>query len=142
MTHPLTVGPEPILFNADFSGNEQNGYLVSTQQAAAIPFPIRRVFWSFGGPENHSKGNHAHRRDQKVLVALQGRIVVTTETERESQFVLNSPFQALYVPALCWTSLLYTSGSILLALSSTDYDEADYIRDYQEFKQFRGQLKA
>jgi hypothetical protein len=142
MAYPLVMGPEPVLFKADFTGNDQEGYIVSTQQAAAIPFPIRRVFWSFQVPVNYLKGNHAHKCDQKVLVALQGRIVVTTETKSKEQFILDSPFQALYVPALCWTNLTYTSGSILLALSSTDYNEDDYIRDYHLFKQLRGQLQA
>lgn len=142
MIYPLIVGPEPVLFNADFSGNEQEGYIVSTQQAANLPFPIRRVFWSFQVPENHLKGNHAHQLDQKVLVALQGQIFVTTETESKNQFVLNTPFQALYIPALCWIGLTYASGSILLALSSTDFDEADYIRDYRQFKHLREQLKT
>ena len=139
---PLTSGPEPVLFNADFSGNVHEGYIVSTQQAAALPFQIRRVFWSFGVPENYSKGNHAHRYDQKILVALQGQISIRTETTSKNQFVLDSPFTALYVPALCWTNLTYAPASLLLALSSTDFDEADYIRDYQQFKQLRGQLNA
>ncbi|QMU27933.1 sugar 3,4-ketoisomerase [Adhaeribacter radiodurans] len=140
MVHPFTMGQEPVLFDVDFSGTEQEGYIVSTQQATAIPFPIQRVFWSFGVPENYVRGNHAHRQDQKVLIALKGRIVINTETDQEKQFILNSPFQALYVPALCWTKLTYAPNSVLLALSSSDFNEADYIRDYPEFKLLRGPL--
>ena len=137
---PIIFGPEPVLFNADFTANGPAGILVSTQQAAAIPFPIRRVFWSFGVPENVSKGNHAHRHDQKVLVALQGRITVETETTQTNRFVLDNPYQALYVPAWCWLQLQFAAGSTLLALASTDFAEEDYIRDYEQFKQLRRSL--
>ncbi len=141
MMEPLFWGPEPVLFAADFTGNQNRGFIVSTQQAANLPFTIRRVFWSFGVPEKLIKGDHAHRVDQKILVALQGQVLVETETKQKKEYVLNSPFQALYVPALCWIKLQYSPASMLLALSSTDYSEQDYIRSYEEFKQLR-QLSA
>ncbi|QNF34898.1 FdtA/QdtA family cupin domain-containing protein [Adhaeribacter swui] len=137
MLEPLIGGPEPALFAADFTGDAHRGYIVSTQRAANLPFAIRRVFWSFGIPEDQLKGDHAHRLDRKILVALQGQITIETETDQIKQFRLNSPFQALYVPALCWIKLRYSPGSILLALSSTDFVEQDYIYNYDEFKQLR-----
>ncbi|RDC63535.1 sugar 3,4-ketoisomerase [Adhaeribacter pallidiroseus] len=137
MLEPRIWEPEPVLFAADFAGDKNRGYLVSTQQAANLPFTIRRVFWSFGMREDLNKGEHAHRLDQKILVALQGQVVIQTETTQIRQFNLDSPFQALYVPALCWIKLRYSPASILLAFSSTDYAEADYIRNYAEFKQLR-----
>lgn len=137
---PLVFGLKPVLFAVDFTAQGPAGTLVSTQRAAALPFPIRRVFWSFGVPENVLKANHAHRHDRKILVALQGRISVVTETTQTEQFILDNPGQALYVPALCWLQLHYAAGSILLALSATDYDEQDYIRDYEQFKHLRQSL--
>ncbi|PSR53375.1 WxcM-like domain-containing protein [Adhaeribacter arboris] len=137
MLEQLIYGPEPILFAADFTGNNQRGFIVSTQQAAKLPFTIQRVFWSFGVPDNLLKGNHAHRLDRKILIAVQGSITIETETNQIKNYILDSPFQALYVPALCWIKLQYTAGSILLALSSTDYAEQDYIYNYFEFKQLR-----
>ncbi|MDQ4139512.1 MAG: FdtA/QdtA family cupin domain-containing protein [Bacteroidota bacterium] len=132
-----TWGTEPALIKIDFTGNYQRGFIVSTQQAANLPFTIRRVFWSFGVPEFIFRGNHAHRLDQKLLVAVQGSITIDTETSQTNKFVLDSPFQALYVPALCWIKLRYSPNSILLALSSTDFSEQDYILNYEEFKQLR-----
>ena len=137
MLESLIWGPEPVLFAADFTGDQNRGYIVSTQQAANLPFTIRRVFWSFNAPENLKKGDHAHRTDQKILVALQGQIIIETETGHKERFILDSPFQALYVPALCWIKLQYSPASMLLALSSTDYSETDYIRNYSEFKLLR-----
>lgn len=144
--HPLTgpaslvFGLKPVLFAVDYTAQGPAGTLVSTQRAAALPFPIQRVFWSFGVPENVLKANHAHRHDRKILIALQGQISVVTETAQTEQFTLEHPGQALYVPALCWLQLHYAAGSILLALSATDYDEQDYIRDYKQFKQLRQAL--
>lgn len=141
MLEPLICGPEPVLFAADFTGDQNRGFIVSTQQAANLPFTIRRVFWSFGVPDHLEKGEHAHRVDQKILVALHGQINIETETEQTRTFILDSPFQALYVPALCWIKLQYSPASMLLALSSTDYSEEDYIRNYEAFTQLR-QLNA
>lgn len=142
MKEQLIFGPEPVLFSPDFSGSEQFGFLVSTQLAANIPFLIKRVFWSFGVPEDLVKGNHAHRQDLKVLIAVKGTIEIQTETSQNKTYILNSPFQALYVPAYCWIKLRYATGSILVALSSTEFDEQDYIRDYHEFKLLRQQLQS
>lgn len=140
MNEKLILGPEPVLFSSEFTGNAREGFIVSTQMAANLPFVIRRVFWSFGVPEDIIKGNHAHRKDIKVLVAVQGSIKITTETDLEKTYYLDSPFQALYVPAMCWIKLHYAPGSILLALSSTDFNPQDYIHNYQEFKLLRQQV--
>ncbi len=135
-------GTEPAIIVNEFTGNQQRGFIVSTQQAANLPFAIRRVFWSFDVPEFIIRGNHAHREDKKVLIAVHGTITIETETSKKRKFVLDSPFQALYVPALCWIKLQYAPNSVLLALSSTDFSEQDYIRHYEEFKQLRQVMES
>ncbi len=135
-------GTEPAIIVNEFTGNHQRGFIVSTQQAANLPFAIRRVFWSFDVPEFIIRGNHAHREDQKVLIAVHGTITIETETSKKRKFILDSPFQALYVPALCWIKLQFAPNSVLLALSSTDFSEQDYIRHYEEFKLLRQEMES
>ena len=50
-------------------------------------------------------------------------------------FTLTDSTQGLYIPAMCWTELRFSEGAVALCLASTDFSEADYIRDYNRFKQ-------
>ena len=125
----------PYLIQFDQLGNPKEGYLVSTQFAAKIPFEVRRIFWTYAIPETSSRGQHANKLTKEVLVAISGSITVKTETAAGKQtFVLSSPEQGLYIPALCWTELTFKKGAIGLCLASTDFDDADYIRTYDQFK--------
>jgi dTDP-4-dehydrorhamnose 3,5-epimerase-like enzyme len=93
------------------------------------------VFWTYGTPAGVLRGQHANKATEEVLVAVTGSIRVETDNGRRKEtFVLDSPTQGLYIPAMCWTDLHFAPGSIALCLTSTDFDEADYIRDYAVFQ--------
>ncbi|GAB2548625.1 sugar 3,4-ketoisomerase [Rufibacter soli] len=115
---------------------DATGTLVSTQDAQGLPFAVQRVFWVYGGPEGSERGGHAHRTTQEVLVALQGSVQVETETAQGRQeFELSSPTQGLYIPPYCWIKVRPSKGAVLCCMTSTLYEEADYIRSYPEFKE-------
>ena len=86
------------------------------------------------------RGRHAHFRTEQVIVALKGRIVVTTETADGSlkAFRLEAPHVGLYVPPHVWRTMQYSPGALQLVVASTPYDEADYIRDYDQFRRAWG----
>lgn len=100
------------------------------------PFPIRRFYYMYDLPVNLDRGHHAHRACHRQLIALAGSVEVDLELgTRRWKFTLDSPAVSLFVPAPCW--IVYralTPGAVLGALASEPFDEADYIRDYQEFK--------
>ncbi|AKQ46286.1 hypothetical protein TH63_12695 [Rufibacter radiotolerans] len=114
---------------------DETGTLVSTQNEQGLPFAVQRVFWVYGGPEGSERGGHAHRTTQEVLVALQGSVQVGTQTAHGKQvFDLTSPTQGLYIPPFCWITVRPSKGAILCCMTSTKYEEADYIRDYSDFQ--------
>ena len=114
---------------------DATGTLVSTQDAQGLPFAVQRVFWVYGGPEGSERGGHAHRTTQEVLVALQGSVQVETETAQGRQvFELSSPTQGLFIPPYCWIKVRPSKGAVLCCMTSTHYEEADYLREYAEFK--------
>lgn len=125
----------PRILTFPSSGDAGTGFLTSTQQAGALPFPVKRVFWVQQVPENRKRGLHAGKTMAEVLVALQGRVEVMTESVAGRQhFVLDQARQGLYVPERCWIELSFSADALLLCLASTDYDAGDYISDYAEFK--------
>ncbi|MBB6610987.1 FdtA/QdtA family cupin domain-containing protein [Pontibacter sp. Tf4] len=131
----------PYLISFEQAGTAAEGILTSTQFARELPFAIQRVFWIQGTPPERVRGHHANKTTREVLIALNGTIKVTAETSSGiKEFVLSSAAEGLYIPAMCWTELTFTEGTIALCLASTDYDEQDYLRDYDMFKKLIGKL--
>ncbi len=100
-----------------------------------VPFEIQRVFYLYDVPGGESRGGHAHRECQELLVAASGSfdVIVDNGTHRE-RFFLNRSYYGLYIPRMVWRELDdFSSGSVCLVLASKHYDEDDYYRDYDEF---------
>ncbi|MBJ6116764.1 FdtA/QdtA family cupin domain-containing protein [Pontibacter sp. BT310] len=135
------MSDSPYLISFKQVGSAAEGLLTSTQFADKLPFAVKRVFWIQGTPAGITRGHHANKTTKEVLVALTGTIKVKAETEDNiSEFTLSSSDSGLYIPALCWTELTFTEGTIALCLASTDYDETDYLRDYDNYKKLIGEL--
>lgn len=126
---------KPYLIEFNKIGEPQLGY-ISVSEFHNLPFTPQRLFWTYYTPEEIVRGRHAHHQLQQILIAVAGRIVVTTETlDREIMvFELNKPTVGLLVPTYCWHTMQYTHNSVQLSLASTDYNESDYIRSYEQFK--------
>ncbi|GAA4464577.1 hypothetical protein GCM10023189_44060 [Nibrella saemangeumensis] len=115
---------------------DATGTLISTQDENGLPFAVKRVFWVFAAEPGTERGGHAHRTTQELLVVLQGRVRVETETRQgERTFQLAAPNHGLFIPPLCWITVHPSSDAILCCLTSNVFDEADYIRNYSEFRE-------
>ena len=115
-------------------GEMGTGYISIAELTGLIPFEVKRVFWTYFTPESVVRGRHAHYETQMVIVAVAGRIVATVEMKGKLEsFVLDSPTRGLYLPPKSWHTLQYSHNAVQLVLSSTAYDEKDYIRDYETF---------
>lgn len=114
---------------------DRRGNLSIIEEMKNIPFKIERTYWIYDVPGGESRGGHAYRENQEFIVALSGSFdVVLNNGNEEKVFALNRSFYGLYVPKGMWRQMRnFSTNSLALVLSSTRYDEADYIRDYQEF---------
>jgi acetyltransferase-like isoleucine patch superfamily enzyme len=116
------------------------GSLVAAELATDVPFEVQRFFVVYDVPSLEARGAHGHRTCEQFLVCLSGsvRAIVDDGSNRE-EFLLDSPDIGLYMPAMTWsTQYRYSADAVLLVLASLPYDEADYIRDYDEFLRLRG----
>lgn len=100
-----------------------------------IPFEIKRVYYLFDIPSNASRGGHAHKKLQQVLIAISGSFdVVLNNGETQKTVTLNKPDRGLLIENNTWRELEnFSSGAVCLVLASNEYNELDYIRDYEEF---------
>lgn len=99
------------------------------------------MFWTYGTPAGVLRGQHANKATEEVLVAVTGSITVETDNGRSKEtFVLDNPAIGLYLPAMCWTDLHFAPGTIAVCLTSTDFEDSDYIRDYATFKRLAAHL--
>ena len=119
------------LINLKDVEDSRGNIIVMTQND--VPFKIRRVFVIFH--QNGLRGNHAHKITHQFLVCLKGSIKVKIINRyTESYFILNDKRKSLYVPPMTWLELSdIDAGSIIMVLASEDYEEKDYISNFDEF---------
>jgi hypothetical protein len=114
---------------------DRRGNLSVVESLVDVPFEIKRVFFLYDVPSGESRGAHAHRELQQVLVCLGGSFSVETNNGVQTQrFELNRPWLALLIPPWVWASEVdFSPGSTCLVLCSDVYRESDYIRDIEVF---------
>lgn len=108
---------------------------LSVIENGTIPFPIKRVYYLYDVPSGAQRGGHAHKEQEEFIVAVSGSFdVILDDGSGQRVFSLNRPYQGLYVTTKIWRELKnFSSGAVCLVVSSGEYDEEDYIRDYDEF---------
>ncbi|UCS95826.1 FdtA/QdtA family cupin domain-containing protein [Echinicola marina] len=104
-----------------------------------FPFEVARSFWITGVPAGEKRGVHAHYADEQITICLQGKVTVELEdiAKNEYHFILDDPAEALYLPALVWSSFTFEANSVLLVLSNKAFSEADYIRNKVDFEKLQ-----
>lgn len=114
---------------------DPRGNLSIIEGGRDIPFEIKRTYWIYDVPGGEIRGSHAYRRLQEFIVALSGSFdVVLFDGKEEKRFTLNRSYYGLYVPQLLWRRLEnFSTNSVAMIAADADYDESDYIRDYDEF---------
>lgn len=133
---------EPTLLDFGTIGDSQVGYISVVEFPKNLPFEIKRVFWTYFTPNNIIRGRHAHKELEQILIAVTGTIWVTTENihGQKKDFILDEPRKGLYVPTFYWNELKFSHNAVLLSLNSQPYNSEEYIRDYQEFRNYANKL--
>lgn len=114
---------------------DPRGNLSIIEQIKQIPFEIKRTYWIYDVPGGCDRGGHAYKENQEFIVALSGAFDVVLDDGKEKKtFSLNRSYMGLYVPKGMWRTMTnFSTNSLALVLSSTEYDVNDYIMDYDEF---------
>jgi hypothetical protein len=114
---------------------DPRGNLTWVEEERHIPFRIRRVFYLYDVPTGESRGAHAHKRLEQVVICLSGSFDVHLDDAVDRRAVhLNRPWQGLYIPPMIWAAEInFDAGSVCLVLTSARFDENDYYRDYDEY---------
>jgi dTDP-4-dehydrorhamnose 3,5-epimerase-like enzyme len=115
---------------------DERGSLVALEAEKTVPFPIKRVYYIFGTNAGVSRGFHAHKRLQQVALCITGKCRMILDDGRQRNEVwLDSPNKGLIIGDLVWREMHdFSEDCVLLVLASEHYDEDDYMRDYDEFK--------
>lgn len=114
---------------------DHRGNLTFIEQGRQVPFHFERAYYLYDVPGGSSRGGHAHRELEQLIIAVSGSFNVTLDDGKCRRVVtLNRPYQGLYICPLIWRELdNFSSGSVCLVLASRYYDEADYYRTYESF---------
>lgn len=105
-----------------------------------VPFPIKRVYYLYDVPAGASRGAHAHRQLEQLIVSVIGSFsVVLKDGRHQRRIELRHADVGLYMPRLIWRELVdFSHGGICVVLASQPYDADDYIRDFDEFLRIKG----
>jgi hypothetical protein len=115
---------------------DRRGNLTYIEAEEHVDFDIKRVYYLYDVPGGAERGGHAHRHLRQVLIAMSGSFDVILDDGTSRQRIhLNRSYYGLCIPEMVWREIdNFSSGSVCMVLASEHYDEADYYRDWQEFK--------
>ena len=116
---------------------DHHGRLVALEKGEDFPFEIKRVYYVWGTSAHIVRGKHAHRKLEQVIICTSGACDFVLDDGRARVTVhLDDPTQGLYIKGNIWREFTHFSPDcVVMVLASEYYDEADYIRDYEQFKQ-------
>lgn len=122
-------------FNLNSLGNRDSGILISLEIGTNLPFDIKRTFYIYDVPFDSNRGAHAYHNTEQVLICVSGSLKINCfDGNTETVYELNTPNEAVYISPKVWrTTFEHSPDAVLLVLSSLEYNEGDYIRDYDEF---------
>jgi hypothetical protein len=117
---------------------DRNGHITAINNSIDIPFETKRIFYLYDIPGGESRGAHAHKECHQFLIATSGSYeVLLDDGTTKRQVMLNRPDIGLHIPPGIWASEInFSSGSICLVLASHEYNDQDYLRDYDEYINF------
>ena len=119
--------------------SDRKGNLTVVENGVTLPFDVKRVYYLYDVPGGESRGAHAHKELEQLIVAASGSFTVTLDDSNcKRSFFLNRPYQGLYVKPGMWRDLGdFSSGAVCMVLASDVYKQSDYIRDYNDFINYR-----
>lgn len=127
------------MIELDKHHSDRKGNISVVENGISVPFNTERVYYLYDIPGGESRGAHAHKELYQLVVAASGSFdVVLDDGMNKKRFALNRPYYGLFVVPGMWRDLEnFSSGSVCLVFASMVYSETDYIRNYDEFIEFK-----
>ena len=127
------------IIELDKHHSNRKGNISVVENGVTVPFDVKRVYYLYDVPGGESRGSHAHKELSQLIIAASGSFRVTLDDGNvKRSFILNRPYQGLYVKPGIWRDLDdFSSGAVCMVLASEVYQPEDYIRDYNEFLVYR-----
>ncbi len=130
------------MIELDRHHSDCKGNLSIVENGETLPFDVKRVYYLYDVPGGESRGSHAHRDLEQLIIAASGSFKVNlNDSKCKRSFFLNRPYQGLYVKPGIWRDIDdFSSGAVCMVLASEVYQKEDYIREYGEFLKFRKEI--
>ena len=117
---------------------DPRGNLSFLETGNHIPFEIKRTYWIYDVPGGEIRGGHAFKEQNEFIIVLSGSLdVIVYDGEKEKKFPLNRSYYGLFIPNGLWRYMEnFATNTLALVVSSTSFNENDYIRNKEQYKQF------
>jgi dTDP-4-dehydrorhamnose 3,5-epimerase-like enzyme len=114
---------------------DPRGNLSFLEEENHIPFKIERTYWIYDVPGGQIRGGHAFREQNEFIIALSGSFdVLIDDGINKKVYSLNRSYYGLYIPFGLWRQMQnFSTNSLAVVVSSTKFNELDYIRDYNKY---------
>lgn len=115
---------------------DERGKLVVVEGSETIPFAIKRVFYIYGSDRTVTRGGHANKESEFVLINISGKSKVrVTDGFEEVVISLDKPTKGLYLSSMIWKDMYdFSNDSVMLVLASTRYDSKEYVRNFSDYR--------
>jgi hypothetical protein len=119
--------------------HNKSGNITVLENTKEIPFEVKRIYYLYDIPMGAERGGHGHYKLEQYIIAACGSFTfVLDDGDNKKDFFLNDPSKALYIKPGIWREIKnFSSGSICLVLASQEYSEKDYIRNYNEYLEWK-----
>ena len=120
---------------------DRRGNLSFLESENHVPFKIKRVYWVYDVPGGEIRGGHAFNEQKEFIIVLSGSLdVVVFDGKEEMKYSLNRSYYGLYIPNGFWRHLEnFSTNTVVLIVSSTSFEESDYIRDKDLYKSIKNE---
>ena len=117
---------------------DPRGNLSFLETGNHVPFEIKRTYWIYDVPGGEIRGGHAFKEQNEFIIVLSGSLdVIVYDGEKEKKFSLNRSYYGLFIPRGLWRSMEnFATNTLALVVSSTSFDENDYIREKDQYHKY------
>jgi dTDP-4-dehydrorhamnose 3,5-epimerase-like enzyme len=122
-------------------GDDRGKLIALEALSEQIPFDVKRVYYIFDTTLGTVRGKHAHKKLKQILICVSGACTISCELldGTKTEYRLDWPTKGLLIEGMVWHEMKdFSKDAVLLVLASEHYNEADYVRNYSDFKKKGG----